>query len=144
MVNGMYWFKESIELATDGKGLYPITDLIKERLQGWELHEGMCFLYMPHTSASLVISESFDPSARMDVEAFFERLAPENQPWYRHTLEGADDSPSHIRATLTQVSLSIPVERGQLAMGTWQGVFLFEHRAGRYRRRVEMRGLKVS
>jgi len=140
----MQWFKDALEIATNGKGLYPITDLINQRLQEWNLQEGICFLYLPHASASLVISESYDPSARMDVETFYDRLVPENQPWHRHTLEGADDSPSHIRATLTQVSLNIPVENRQLSLGTWQGVFLFEHRARRYRRRVDMRGLKVN
>jgi secondary thiamine-phosphate synthase enzyme len=140
----MDWFKDTLQITSEGKGLYPVTDLINQRLQEWNLQVGMCFLFLPHASASLVISESYDPSARVDVEAFYERLVPEGQTWYRHTLEGADDSPSHIRATLTQVSLSIPVENCQLALGTWQGVFLFEHRVHSHQRRIDLRGLKVN
>jgi secondary thiamine-phosphate synthase enzyme len=104
----------------------------------------MCFLYIPHSSASLLISESYDPSAREDVETFYEREVPENQAWYCHTLEGPDDSPSHIRATLTQPSLSIPIDDGHLSLGTWQGIYLFEHRARSHRRQIVIRCLKVS
>jgi secondary thiamine-phosphate synthase enzyme len=92
------------------------------------MREGLCFLFIQHTSASLLISESYDPSARLDLEQFMEKLAPERASWYRHTMEGADDSPSHIRAMLTSSSETIPIENGQLALGTWQGIYLFEHR----------------
>ncbi len=105
---------------------------------------GIIFLYLPHTSASLVISESYDPTAREDLETFMERLAPENQAWSAHTLEGPDDSPSHIRAMLTPVSLSIPIDDGQLSLGTWQGIYLFEHRARGHRRSVLLRCLSVE
>ena len=88
----------------------------------------MCFLYIQHTSASLVISESYDRSAQQDMEAYMDHAVPEGEAWYRHTLEGRDDFPSHIRAMLTNTSLSIPIEDGRLALGTWQGVYLFEHR----------------
>jgi secondary thiamine-phosphate synthase enzyme len=99
---------------------------------------------MPHTSASLVISESYDPSAKIDLEEFMERLVPENQAWFRHTLEGSDDSPSHMRAIITSTSLSIPVDHGKLSVGTWQGLYLFEHRSRSHHRKVLVRGLAVK
>ncbi len=140
----MEWFKDTLEFSTHGKGMREITDEVENTLRVWGVNEGMCFLFIPHTSASLTISESYDPSSRKDVEAFYERAAPENQAWYQHTLEGPDDSPSHIRATLTQPGLSIPVDGGRLSLGTWQGIFLFEHRTHSQRRRIHLRCLKVS
>ena len=89
----MNWYKDSISVRTSGKGLYPFTDQIQARIREWHISEGMCFLYIQHTSASLVISESYDPTARLDLEAYMERLAPQNQAWHHHTLEGSDDSP---------------------------------------------------
>ncbi len=140
----MNWFKDTIEVNTRGKGLYPFTEEITRRIRQWGLQEGMCFLYMQHTSASLVISESYDPSARLDLEVFMEHLAPERQAWHRHTLEGDDDSPSHMRAMLTDTDLSIPIDGGHLSLGTWQGVYLFEHRARGHSRRVLLRCFGVS
>ena len=140
----MEWLKDSLTFATHGKGLLDITAEIEKRLHAWQVEEGMCFLYIPHASASLTISESYDPSARQDVEAYYEHAVPEKQAWYRHTLEDADDSPSHIRATLTQPGLSIPIENKRLVLGTWQGIFLFEHRSHPHRRTVLLRCLKVQ
>jgi secondary thiamine-phosphate synthase enzyme len=140
----MNWYKDTIEVPTRGKGLYPFTDAVNARIREWGVSEGMGFLYLPHTSASLVISESYDPTARIDMELFMERLVPENQPWHRHTLEGADDSPSHMRAMLTDTSLAIPIDDNRLSLGTWQGVYLFEHRARGHRRRVLLRCLSVT
>ncbi len=137
----MQWHKATIEITTRGKGLYPITDLVEEHIRRWGVREGMCFLYIQHTSASLVISENYDPTARQDLEAYLERIAPENQPWHRHTLEGADDSPSHMRAMLTSTSETIPVDDGRLSLGTWQGIYLAEHRARGHRRRILLRVL---
>lgn len=137
----MNWYKDTLEVPTRGKGLYPFTDQANKRLRHWGVREGMCFLYLQHTSASLVISESYDPTARLDMETFMEKLVPEAQPWMRHTLEGGDDSSSHLRAMLTLTSASIPVEAGALCLGTWQGVYLFEHRARPHRRRVLIRCL---
>ena len=139
----MHWHKDSIHVKTSGKGLYPFTDKIRERIRTWDVQEGMCFLFLQHTSASLVISESYDPTARLDLEAFMERLAPEGQSWHKHTLEGSDDSPSHMRAMLTATSLSIPIDSGDLNLGTWQGVYLFEHRQRGHRRNVLIRCLDV-
>jgi len=140
----MEWFKDSLEIRTNGKGLVEITVPIEDAIRAWQMNDGMCFLYIPHASASLTISESYDPSSRHDVEEYYERAVPERQPWYRHTLEGPDDSPSHIRATLTQPDLVIPVYEGRLALGTWQGVFVFEHRSHPQRRQVLIRCLKAN
>lgn len=140
----MQWFKSSLQIETRGKGLYNFTDEVQKTIRGWGMHEGMCYLYLQHTSASLVISESYDPSAKLDLEAFLERLVPESQAWMRHTLEGADDSPSHMRAMLTPVSLSIPVDEGRLSLGTWQGIYLFEHRSRPHHRSVLLRGLDAT
>jgi len=139
----MRWHKDTLEIQTRGKGLYPFTEQITARLRQWGIQEGMCFLYVQHTSASLVISESYDPTARQDLEAFMERLAPERQAWYRHTLEGADDSPSHMRAMLTDTDLSIPIDGSRLSLGTWQGVYLFEHRTRGQLRQVLLRCLGI-
>jgi secondary thiamine-phosphate synthase enzyme len=140
----MEWFKETIDLSTQGKGLYPFTDKINKLISRWRVAEGMCYLFLKHTSASLVISESYDPTAKKDLEAFMERLVPEGQSWYQHDLEGPDDATSHIRAMLTLTSLTIPVDGGQLSLGTWQGVYLFEHRARSHNRKVMVRCLKIG
>ena len=140
----MQWHKDILEYHTQGKGMLKITPDVEVLVKKWEVTEGMCFLYIPHASASLAISEGYDPSSRMDVENFFELLVPEDQPWIQHTLEGTDDSPSHIRSVLTQTSLSIPIDNGRLALGTWQSIFLFEHRARHQVRQVIVRFLKVS
>lgn len=140
----MEWFKENILVETRGKGLYPVTDLISPLINAWGIEDGICHLFIAHTSASLVISESYDPSARQDLEEFMERLVPEGESWYRHTMEGKDDSPSHMRAMLTSTSLSIPVDGGKLSLGTWQGVYVFEHRAHSHRRTLKIRCLKMN
>lgn len=140
----MQWHKDSIPVNTNGKGLHPFTEAIRERIRSWGIQEGLCFLFLQHTSASLVVSESYDPTARLDLEAFMERLAPEDQAWHQHTLEGSDDSPSHMRAMLTATSLNIPIDGGDLNLGTWQGVYLFEHRRRGQHRNVLIRCLNVS
>ena len=140
----MEWFKDVLEIHTRGKGMININSDVEALVSKRKVAEGMCFLFIPHASASLVISEGFDPSARVDVENFYERLVPENQPWIQHTLEGADDSPSHIRSTLTQSSLTIPIDNSRLSLRTWQGIYLFEHRSHNHLRNVNVRFLKVS
>lgn len=137
----MNWYKDVIEIQTRGQGLYPFTDQVSQHISQWRVQEGLCCLFIQHTSASLLISENYDPTAKMDLETFMKKLAPEGQSWYRHTLEGPDDSPSHLRAMLTPVSLTIPIDDGQLSLGTWQGVYLFEHRVERQRRQVLLRCL---
>lgn len=139
----MQWYKETLEFHTSGKGLYKITAEIQDVVHAWDVEEGMLHLFIQHTSASLVASESYDPSAQQDLEAFMELIAPENEPYYRHTMEGSDDSPSHMRSILTNTSLSIPIDSGQLSLGTWQGIYLFEHRRRPHRRKVLLRCLSV-
>jgi len=140
----MKWHKSSLELPTRGKGLYAFTDRVNAQLRNWQVRQGMCFLYCPHTSASLTINENYDPSAQADLETSLEKLVPENAQWYRHTLEGPDDASSHIRAMLTGASLSIPVDDGQLSLGTWQGLYLFEHRSRAHTREILLRVLDMS
>ena len=140
----MKWHKETIEIHTQGKGLYNITAQIEQAIHQWGVVEGICHLFVQHTSASLVASESYDPSARKDLESFMDHLVLEDQPYYRHTLEGSDDSPSHMRTMLTNTSLSIPIDSGKLSLGTWQGLYLFEHRLRPHRRRVLVRCLSVD
>jgi secondary thiamine-phosphate synthase enzyme len=137
----MNWYKHLIEIRTRGKGLYPFSDRVADLLAQWKIQEGMCYLFVQHTSASLAISESYDPTARLDLEMFLEKLVPEGQSWYQHTLEGPDDSSSHLRALITPVSLTIPIDEGQLSLGTWQGLYLIEHRSHPQVRRILVRCL---
>ncbi|HSL30966.1 MAG TPA: secondary thiamine-phosphate synthase enzyme YjbQ [Anaerolineales bacterium] len=139
----MNWHKTTLEISTRGKGLYDITERVRAQLSDWSVQEGMCFLLLPHTSASLVMSENWDPTARADLETFMERLVPEGDKWYSHHLEGPDDATSHIRAMLTDTSLTIPVDDGTLSLGTWQGIYLFEHRARPHKRSVIIRALSM-
>ncbi len=117
-----------VDIRVSGQGLLDITPQIRSSVASVEITEGLCTLFIQHTSASLLIQENYDPSARVDLEHWLNRLVPENDPLYTHTLEGADDMPAHIKSALTASSLSIPVMNGQLALGTWQGIFLWEHR----------------
>jgi secondary thiamine-phosphate synthase enzyme len=140
----MQWYKASLQISTHGKGLYAFTEQVNAQIRAWNVGEGMCLLFCPHTSASLTINENYDPTARADLETALEKLVPENAPWYSHDLEGPDDATSHIRAMLTETSLTIPVDEGRLTLGTWQGVYLCEHRSQPHRREVWVRVLDVS
>lgn len=117
-----------VEVRTRGKGLHEITRRVQEVVATSGVADGLCTVMIQHTSASLTIQENADPSARRDLEAWMERHVPEGDPHFTHTAEGPDDMPSHIRAALTATTLSIPVEGGRLALGTWQGIYLWEHR----------------
>ena len=119
---------QRVSVATKGAGLYEVTRQIESLVRSSEIDEGLCTVFVRHTSASLVIQENADPDVRRDLEAFLARLVPEGDPLYRHVTEGPDDMPAHVRAALTATSLSIPIVRGRLALGTWQGVYLWEHR----------------
>lgn len=125
-----------IQVHTRGKGLYPITREIAFWIAETGTEGGLLTVFAQHTSASLAIQENADPDVMLDLADFFERLVPEKDPRYRHVMEGPDDMPSHIRTALTQTSLSIPVIGGHMALGTWQGVYLFEHRSSPMRRSV--------
>ncbi len=127
------------KVGTSGKGTYEITGEVAEIVRESGVSEGTVTVFVKHTSASLVIMENADPSARRDLEEYFERLVPEDTPYFIHTMEGPDDMPSHIRMALTRTSEVIPVVGGRMALGTWQGIFLFEHR-----RAPHTRGVVVS
>jgi len=117
-----------IGIRTQGQGLYDLTDRVQTAVTESDVAEGLCTVFVQHTSASLIIQENADPSARRDLEAWLDRLVPEHDPIFTHTAEGADDMPSHIKAALTATTLSIPIVRGRLGLGTWQGIYLWEHR----------------
>jgi secondary thiamine-phosphate synthase enzyme len=125
-----------IQILVHGQGLHEFTDQVAHWLAKQELSEGLCTLFIQHTSASLLIQENADPSARVDLENWLNRLVPENDSLYTHTLEGPDDMPAHIKAALTATSLSIPVQHNQLMLGSWQGIYLWEHRHHRGKRKV--------
>ncbi len=127
---------ETITVSTDGQGLYEFTAEVARVVAGSSVAEGLCTLFVRHTSASLTIQENADPSARRDLEAWLQRLVPENDPLYTHTSEGPDDMPAHVKAALTATSLGIPIFDAKLALGTWQGVYLWEHRRRPHRRQV--------
>ena len=119
-----------ITVRTPGQGLHEITDQVQAIVADSGCREGLCTILVQHTSASLTIQENADPSARRDLEAWLNRLVPENDPLYTHTAEGPDDMPSHLKAMLTATTLSIPIIDGRLGLGTWQGIYLWEHRRG--------------
>jgi len=125
-----------LTISTRGSGLHEITREVEAAAADATIEEGLCTVFIRHTSASLTIQENADPSARRDLEAWLARLAPEDDPLYTHTAEGPDDMPSHLRSILTDVSLSIPIVGGRLALGTWQGVYVWEHRRRGHERRV--------
>ncbi len=137
----MKQFVRQLGVDTRGKGLYEITLPVLEWVAGVEIETGMLTVYIRHTSASLTIQENADPDVLHDLETFFARLVPENDPRYRHTMEGPDDMPAHIRSALTQTHLAVPLVDGGLTLGTWQGIFLFEHRSRPHRRNVVLHAL---
>lgn len=127
---------KAFSIRTRGQGLYEVTDEVTKIVHESGVHEGLCTVFIRHTSASLTIQENADPSARADLEAWLNRLVPERDSLYTHTSEGPDDMPSHIKAILTDVSLSIPVMNGLLVLGTWQGIYLWEHRRHGHNRQI--------
>ncbi len=135
---------EIIQVPVKGQGLFAFTQKVTKAVNKWAQSgegrvtqgEGLCTLFVQHTSASLLIQENYDPSAQRDLENWINRLVPENDPLYTHTLEGPDDMPAHIKSALTATSLSIPIINGDLALGTWQGIYLWEHRHHEGHRRV--------
>ncbi len=129
---------EHLAVTTPGRGLHEITAQVAAAVRQAGISEGLCTVFLRHTSASLVIQENADPSARHDLERWLDRLVPDGDPFYRHDAEGPDDMPGHIKTALTAVSLSIPVSRGELALGTWQGIYLWEHRLRGSRRELAL------
>ena len=127
----------TVTVPTKGPGLYEFTDQARNFLRAEKIEDGLLTCFVRHTSASLVIQENADPDVQKDLQDFFAWLA-QSGPRFRHTTEGPDDMPSHIRSALTQTSIGIPVRQGRLALGTWQGIYLFEHRDAPHRREVVM------
>lgn len=127
---------ESFTVPTRGKGTIEITEACSRIVRASGIRTGIATVFVRHTSCSLLIYENADPSARTDLHEFFERLVPENTPWFVHTLEGPDDMPSHLRMALTRTSEVIPVVEGRLTLGTWQGIYLFEHRRDPHQREI--------
>lgn len=128
----------TITLSTRGKGLYEFTAQVADWLRGSGIRDGLLTLFVRHTSASLVIQENADPDVQGDLERFLSRLVPEHDALYRHTDEGPDDMPAHVRAALTLTQVSIPVRAGRMVLGTWQGIYLFEHRRRAHEREVAL------
>ncbi len=127
---------ELFSVPTRGRGIIEITPQVEEIVRTSKICAGIATVFIRHTSASLIIFENADPTARADLEEYFDRLVPESTPWFQHTLEGADDMPSHIRMTLTRTSEVVPIHDGKLALGTWQGIYVFEHRRQPHTRQI--------
>ena len=127
---------DRFEIATRGKGTYEITDEVQAKIDKSGVQNGTITLFVQHTSCSLIVMENADRTARKDLEEFFERLVPEDTDYFVHTAEGGDDSTSHIRMVLTRTSETVPIVDGKLQLGTWQGIFLFEHRRAPHRRKI--------
>jgi secondary thiamine-phosphate synthase enzyme len=134
----MKQFSSSLTIRTRGKGLYDFTREVAAWLRECQIQNGLLTLFIQHTSASLTIQENADPDVIRDLNDYFGRLVPENDPLYRHTFEGPDDMPAHIRSALTLTQLSVPVTGGKMTLGTWQGIYVFEHREHRHNRTVTL------
>jgi secondary thiamine-phosphate synthase enzyme len=131
-------YHDQIEVRTNGKGLYEITDEVQSKIDKCDVRNGIVTVFVQHTSCSIVIMENADPTARRDLEEFFDRLVPEDADYFSHGSEGSDDMPSHIRMVLTRTSESMPVVHRKMQLGTWQGIFLFEHRRAPHGRKVSI------
>ena len=132
----MHVYHDPLEVRSRGKGLYEITDDVQSKIDKGGVRNGTVTVFIPHTSCSIVIMENADPTARRDLEEFFDRLVPEDTDYFTHDAEGSDDMPSHIRMVLTRTSETVPIVDGKMQLGTWQGIFLFEHRRAPHRRNV--------
>jgi len=132
----MHVHHDRLEVRSHGKGLYEITNEVQSKIDNCGVRNGTVTVFVQHTSCSIVIMENADPTARRDLEKFFDRLVPEKADYFTHDAEGGDDMPSHIRMVLTRTSETMPVMDGKMQLGTWQGVFLFEHRRAPHRRNV--------
>jgi secondary thiamine-phosphate synthase enzyme len=134
----MHVHHDQLELRTNGKGLYEITDQVQSKIDSCGVRNGTLTVFVQHTSCSVVIMENADATARRDLEEFFNRLVPEDAGYFTHGSEGSDDMPSHIRMALTRTSETVPIIDGKMELGTWQGIFLFEHRRAPHRRKVSI------
>ncbi len=132
----MHVYHDQLEMRSHGKGLYQITDDVQSKIDNRGVRDGTINIFVQHTSCSIVIMENADPTARRDLEEFFDRLVPEDADYFIHNSEGSDDMPSHIRMVLTHTSETVPIVDGKMQLGTWQGIFLFEHRRSAHRRKI--------
>ena len=128
--------QEELSISTGGRGTYDLSNDIQQVVASSGIRTGICHVFVRHTSASLMLCENADPAVRHDLEAFMQRCAPDGDPMFTHTDEGPDDMPAHVRSVLTQSDLSLPISEGRCALGTWQGVYLWEHRLAPHRRKV--------
>jgi secondary thiamine-phosphate synthase enzyme len=128
--------QEEIKIATKGRGTYDLSQQVQQAVRGSGIRTGLCHVFIRHTSASLMICENADPAVMRDLETFMERQVPDGDPMFTHTAEGPDDMPAHVRSVLTQTGLNVPVTDGQCALGTWQGIYLWEHRIAPHNRKV--------
>ena len=128
--------QQELTVATQGRGTYDLSADVQDVVAASGIKSGMCHVFIRHTSASLMLCENADPSVRVDLETFFSRQVPDGDPMFTHTAEGPDDMPAHVRSILTQSDLNLPVSAGQCALGTWQGIYLWEHRLAPHTRRI--------
>src|SRR6266568_6201691 len=131
-------YHDQLEVRTHAKGLYEITDEVQSKIESSGVQTGIVTVFIQHTSCSVVIMENADPTARRDLEEFFDRLVPEDADYFTHNAEGGDDMPSHIRMVLTRTSETIPIMDGKIQLGTWQGIFVFEHRRAPHSRKISI------
>ena len=134
----MHVHHDQLEIRTNGKGLYEITDEVQSKIDRCGVRNVTATVFVQHTSCSMIIMENADPTARRDLEEFFDRLVPEDVDYFTHRSEGNDDMPSHIRMVLTRTSETMPIVDGEMQLGTWQGIFLFEHRRAPHRRKISL------
>ncbi len=132
------WFQEILSVRTAGRGTYDLGEQVTGVVVRSAVQTGLCHVFVQHTSASLMLCENADPTVRRDLEAFVSRLIPDGDPVFRHTAEGPDDMPAHVRTVLTHSSLTIPVAGGRCSLGVWQGIYLWEHRRAPHKRRVSV------
>ncbi|MAY81999.1 MAG: secondary thiamine-phosphate synthase [Deltaproteobacteria bacterium] len=128
--------QQKLKVNTSGRGFTNITQQVAQAVDDATTHQGLCHVFVHHTSASLIIQENADPDVRVDLNAFFARLVPDGDSLYRHTDEGPDDMSAHVRSVLTATALTIPIDQGHLDLGTWQGIYLWEHRTSPHQRRI--------
>ena len=130
------YFQREISFPTKGRGTYNLTDLIRQEVVASAIQTGLCNVFVRHTSASLIVCENADPDVMADLERFLQRLAPDGDPLFVHTAEGPDEMPAHVRSVLTLTEVNLPISRGALGLGTWQGVYLYEHRSAPHQRKI--------
>jgi len=127
---------KTLSIKTSGRGTYDVTSMVNDYLASSGVTEGLCHLFLQHTSASLILCENYDPDVKVDLENFLKRLVPDGDPLFTHTMEGDDDMPAHIRSIITHNDLTIPFSDGKLSLGTWQGIYLYEHRTASHHRKI--------